>query len=240
MIDVVIPTRDPQNALKAFDSCKEWAASITIVTRPEWGFTQQVESGWRGGTSEYVLFLNDDCVMTPEAMQQMIGPMGDREVGIVGPTLNCGDYQSSEANAPQQDGEYPVYITVRHLMGACMLVRRSLLKRLGGWRTDLRLHCSDLALCIEAWTLGFKCVWAVQAKVEHASRQTIDEAPEQEIREILAADHWRFVEMYPNEKLSENGVVTLHGFNEGYQVVYPKDLATKEKALAVAPAATGY
>ncbi len=232
-IDVVIPTRDPQNALKAFDSCKEWAESITIVTRPEWGFTQQVESGWRGGKAEYVLFLNDDCVMTPEAMQQMIGPMGDREVGIVGPTLNCGDYQSSEANAPQEDGEYPVYITVRHLIGACLLVRRTLLKRVGGWDTSLKLHCSDLALCISAWNIGFKCIWAVRAEVEHAGRQTIEEMPEDEFKELAARDHWLFVQKYPKEELSKDGVITLRGFKKGYQVVYPKDLAT-EKALAPA------
>ena len=240
MIDVVIPTRDPQNALKAFDSCKEWAASVTIVTRPEWGFTQQVESGWRGGKADFVLFLNDDCVMNEDAMRQMLGAMGDKEVGIVGPTLKCGDYQSTETNAPQEDGEYPLYITVRHLIGACMLVRRSMLTRLGGWNVNLKLHCSDLALCIEAWGQGFKCVWAIQAKVEHASRQTLDEAPEQEIKEIMAADHWRFVQIYPHEELSKDGVITLRGFKKGYQVVYPKDIEEQQKALAATQKIAGY
>jgi len=231
LIDVVIPTRDPENALKAFDSCKGWAASISIVTRPEWGFTQQVDSGWRGGKAEYVLFLNDDCTVTDESIKGLLGPMGDPRVGIVGPTLRCGDYQESEENAPQEDGEYPVYITVRHLIGACLLVRRELLERVRGWDTDFVLHCSDLDLCIRAWEAGYKCVWAVRTKVEHASRQTIDEMPPEVFNEIAGLDHFHFVAKHPNEEVTKDGVITLRGFAKGYQVVYPKDLA-KEKALA--------
>lgn len=232
MIDVVIPTRDLDRAKGAVFSCRGWADSISIVMRPEWGFTQQVDSGWRGGKGEFVLFLNDDCVVTDEAVREMLTPLSDPRVGIVGPTLHCGDYQSRIENAPQEDGEYPVFITVRHLIGACMLVRRSLLERINGWDTDFVLHCSDLDLCIRAWEAGYKSVWAVQTKVEHNSRRTLDEAPEEEIKQILATDHFHFVEKHPNEELSEKGVITLRGFAQGYQVVYPKDLSKRQESLA--------
>lgn len=194
-----------------------------------------MDMGWRGGKNPYVLFLNDDCVVPEDAIKEMLGPFGDPEVGIVGPTLKCGDYQSDMVNAPQEDGEYPLYITVRHLIGACMLVRRTLLERIDGWDTDFRLHCSDLDLCIRAWEAGFKVVWAVQTKVEHVSRQTIDEMPEDEFREMAGMDHFHFVEKHPNEELSKNGVITLRGFGKGYKVVYPRDIEPRE-ALALAAA----
>ena len=235
MIDVVIPTRSLARAQAAVDSCS-FASSVTVVMVPEWGFTRQVDQGWRGGTSPYVLFLNDDCVVNDAAIKEMLGPFGDPNVGIVGPTLRCGDYQSDIVNAPMEDGEYPLYVTVRHLIGACMLVRRTLLEKINGWDTDLKLHCSDLDLCIRAWEAGYRVVWAVQTRVDHASRQTIDEMPHEDFVELAGGDHWRFVEKHPTEELSKNGVITLRGFGKGYKVVYPKDMEPRE---ALAPALAG-
>lgn len=232
MIDVVIPTRDPENAVKAFDSCKLWSESVSLVVRPEWGFTKQVDMGWRGGFGEFVLFLNDDCTITEENIQKMMMPFSDPNVGIVGPTLHCGDYQCKKENAPQEDGEYPLYITVRHLIGACMLVRRELLERIDGWDTDFVLMCSDLDLCIRAWDVGYSCVWAVQAKAEHESKKTVSEIPEDELDFISTSDGWLFKQKYPDEELFNNRVITLRGFSEGYKVVYPKDI--KQKVLTPA------
>lgn len=234
MVDVVIPTRDLQRAERAARSVKGWADSVTLVMRPEWGFTKQVDSGWRGGKAEFVLFLNDDCEVGEDAMHKMLWPMSDPDVGIVGPTLHCGDFQCSEENAPMEDGEYPLYITVRHLIGACMLVRRSLLDKIGGWDTEFVLMCSDLDLCIRAWQAGYRCVWAVKAKADHISKATVNEVPAEELEELMCADGWLFTQKHPDEPTNNNRVITLRGFGKGYKVVYPKDLSKRQESLAPA------
>jgi GT2 family glycosyltransferase len=188
--------------------------------------------GWRGGSAPFVLFLNDDCEIDEENIEKMLTPFGDPNVGIVGPTLHCGDYQCREENAPMENGEYPLYITVRHLIGACMLVRREVLERIDGWDTDFILMCSDLDLCIRSWEAGYSSVWAVTAKADHVSKQTVSEIPEDELDHISTSDGWRFKQKYPDEELFNNRVITLRGFGDGYKVVYPKDI--KEKALTPA------
>ena len=44
-------------------------------------------------------------------------------------------------------------------------------------------------------------------------------------REIILKDHWHFVKTHPNERLSKGGVKVQMGVEDGYQVVYPRDLA---------------
>lgn len=225
MFDVVIPTRSLQRAEKAVEAVQPYAASVTLVMRPEWGFTAAVNEGWRGGSADYVLFLNDDCIVNEDALGKMVGLMQDPSVAIIGPTIPCADYQASKDNAPMEDGEHPVAMTVRHLIGACLLVRRSVLEELDGWDRDFVLHCSDLDLCIRAQDAGYKAVWAVQAEVEHESRATIKTMPADVRREMILRDHALFVRRHPDEKFTKHGVEVQMGVEDGYKVIYPKDIA---------------
>lgn len=220
MIDVVIPTRNLDRAQAAVDSVRPFADSVVLVMRPEWGYTQAVDDGWRATRSEFVLFLNDDCVVSERALKEMLALLRDPTVGIVGPTLNCGDFQRSKENAPKQDGKYPLAMTVRHLIGACLLVRREVLEKLDGWDTDFVLHCSDLDLCIRAQDAGYHCVWAVQVEVEHESRKTIEEMPPEVRREIIIRDHWLFVKKHPHERYTKHGIQVQMGIPEGNLVLY--------------------
>lgn len=219
MIDVVIPTRHldrvilpPQDGL---------VDSVTLVMRPEWGFTRQVEDGWKGTTAPFVLFLNDDCAVTEINLAELMIPMADPSVGIVGPTLQCGDYQSNpfKAHVPQEAGQLPLYITVHHLVGACLLVRRSALVQVAGWDTDFILHCSDLDLCIRMREASYKVVWAVRTVVEHEAHVTLDEMP-QDIRAALVQQD---EETYQRKHPTERGVMAQRGYG---QAIYPEKALT--------------
>ncbi len=190
--------------------------SVVVVVRPEWGFTQQVESGWKATTEPLVLFLNDDCEVDGENLAALVAPMSDPTVGIVGPTLRCGDFQSNpfHAEVPLKEGRLPLYITVRHLIGACLLVRRSLLKEIGGWDTDFVLHCSDLDLCIRAWRAGYKVMWAVRTVVEHEAHKTLDEMPQELKAEIVAKDEEMFRAKHPNERMSPGAITAQREFGQ--------------------------
>lgn len=170
--------------------------------RPEWGFTRQVEDGWKATTQPFVLFLNDDCIVNRDALWTMLLAMTDPKVGIVGPSVPCGDFQADPRLAPEP------YTEVRHLIGACLLVRREVLERIGGWDTEFVLHCSDLDLCIRAQEAGYKVVWASEARVGHTWRATISEMPDETRREIVAKDHWLFARKHPSD-LTQQGVKAL-------------------------------
>lgn len=171
--------------------------------RPEWGYTRQVEDGWKATTAPFVLFLNDDCVVNAGNLAALMAPMMDPKVGIVGPTLACGDFQSSpwSVRVPLKDGHLPIYISVKHLIGACLLVRRSMLKEIGGWDTDFVLHCSDLDLCIRAWRAGYRVIWAVRMIVAHVAHETLKEIPQETFDQMVAKDETVFRAKHPNEKM---------------------------------------
>ena len=200
MIDVVIPTRNLALADKAMKSC-DWSESITIVSRPEFGFTAAVDQGWRGGKAELVLFLNDDCQMNIDAVSAMKMALRDPNVGIVGPTLRCGDFQSNPlaAEVPLKDGKLPDYIEVRHLIGACLMVKRSVLEEIDGWDTDYILYCSDLDLCDRAKAAGYSSVWAVNTTVEHIAHATILALPVEVRDQIINQDRFLWHSRHPGE-----------------------------------------
>ena len=231
MIDAVIPTRDLRRASGAIRSLDGLVGSVTLVMRPEWGFTRQVDDGWRATSAPLVLFLNDDCQVNRDALWAMTAIMANPEVGMVGPTLPCGDFQSDRRNAPRKDGEAPLYLQVRHLIGACLLVRRETLERIGGWDTEFILHCSDLDLCIRAQDAGYRAVWAVGAEVGHESRATINEMPDDERKRLVAHDHWLFVRKHPQEPLSKtHGVKALMALPKGNRAIYPHLTAAQPAA----------
>jgi GT2 family glycosyltransferase len=174
------------------------------MMRPEWGYTRQVEDGWKATTAPFVLFLNDDCLMNAGSIGALMAPMMDPKVGIVGPTITCGDYQSNPwaARVPTKDRYLPLYISVRHLIGACLLVRRSVLEEIGGWDTDMALHCSDLDLCIRTWQAGYRVIWAVRMVVAHVAHETLKEVPEDVFKELIAKDEKTLRDKHPNERFS--------------------------------------
>ena len=173
------------------------------MMRPEWGYTRQVEDGWKATTAPFVLFLNDDCLVNQGNLGALMAPMIDPKVGIVGPTMTCGDFQGSPwaARVPTKDGFLPLYISVKHLIGACLLVRRTVLEEIGGWDTDMALHCSDLDLCIRTWQAGYRVIWACRMIVAHVAHETLKEIPEEIFKEIVAKDEQVFRDKHPNERM---------------------------------------
>jgi hypothetical protein len=223
--------RDARNAVR---SCiKAGVDSIVVVTRLTWGFTRQVDDGWKAVPEEYVLFLNDDCEISKENLKALLLPFGDPSVGIVGPTIRCGDYQSNPtaAEIPLKDGNQPLYIEVRHLIGACLLVRRSMLEQIGGWDTDFVLHCSDLDLCIRAWAAGYKVIWAVQTVVGHEDHVTLDLMPQELRDEIVKKDEELYLTKHPYEQHgADGGPLAKRGYGQAVYALTPPKAGTTERS----------
>jgi hypothetical protein len=56
---------------------------------------------------------------------------------------------------------------VEAISGACLLIRRELFEKLGGWDESYFLHCEDLDLCMRVQRLGAKVLFVPDVSVSH-------------------------------------------------------------------------
>jgi GT2 family glycosyltransferase len=173
---IVVDNASPDNSLAAVEDLPITA----IPLQSNRGFAYGCNVGWRRGGSTYVLFLNPDARIDPESLRRLAQVLDDDpRVGIVGPRIldEQGTLEYAMWRLPGVSSTYAQALCLRRvwpgahwtgevvreaeryevsgpaewLSGACLLVRRSLLKLLEGFDEGFFMYCEDKDLCRRAW-----------------------------------------------------------------------------------------
>jgi len=155
------------------------------------GFTRGSNLGIRESRGAYVLLLNDDTRVLPGSLQEMIRYVeAHPDVGAVGPQLvgPDGGKQSSVHGIPSLLSElvpvallewilprafpgkrrsYPGPVTVPAVLGACMLVRREALDRVGLLDEGFFAFLEETDWHLRAHTQGYRTVFLPDVNVVH-------------------------------------------------------------------------
>jgi GT2 family glycosyltransferase len=131
------------------DSCP-----MTLIRNDEArGYTFAANQGLRHSTSEYVVLLNSDTVVTPDWLDRMIAcAESDMRIGLVGPLSNAATWQSipeiirngafAENKLPEQwtpadmgplvaERSGRLYPRIPFLNGFCLMIKRRLIEEIG-------------------------------------------------------------------------------------------------------------
>lgn len=184
-----------------------------IANESNVGFTHANNQGIVASQGRYVLFLNPDTEVSGDALNLMVGYADSHAgVGIVGPQLRYADgsHQSSRRRFPtiatffleatvlqrwwprnrildryyMLDRPDNAISQVDWVVGACMLVRRSVLDRIGGFDESFFMYSEELDLCRRAVAIGWQVVYLPQAVVRHYEGKSSEQ--------VVAARHIRF------------------------------------------------
>ncbi len=160
------------------------------------GFATGCNIGWRAGASPHVLFLNPDAEIDEESLLRLVAVLDERpEAAIAAPRIlgEDGEVQLSLRRFPRlrstyaqaffldrvrpqaawademirDTGHYDRPGPQEWVSGACMLVRRETLERLGGWDGGFFLYCEDIDLCRRVHDLGLEVYYEPAAVVRH-------------------------------------------------------------------------
>ena len=160
------------------------------------GFACASNLCWRRANSPLVLFLNSDTVVPKGALARMVALMNKRDnlnVGALGPLLknadgsiqmSFGNMMSLSAelrqkilNAGYGNGRGPLrgYVENRHarqrtvdwVSGACLLTRRELLERIGGFDEEFFLYSEDVDLCARIRAQGASVLFTPEVEITH-------------------------------------------------------------------------
>jgi hypothetical protein len=162
------------------------------------GFAAAVNQGIAVARGRHICLLNNDARLSPEALPALVAYLDAHpEAGMVAPQLlhEDGRRQHSFDNLPSLataflnksllrlllPGRFPSKkqevaepLEVESVIGACMLVRRSLIDRIGTLDEGYFLFLEETDWCLRAREAGSKVVFVPAAKVVHLQGRTRD------------------------------------------------------------------
>jgi GT2 family glycosyltransferase len=156
------------------------------------GYAKANNIGIREGCGEFVLFLNTDTVIPPEALPTLLMEMRVKpRVGALGPALVHGakkfqvsfgrkrDFSSEILQKFILNPYYKLVLKFSHrsrevgwVGGACLLTRRSVLEEVGLFEEKFFLFFEDIDLCLRIKKKGYKIIFFPRVRVFHVGAVT--------------------------------------------------------------------
>ncbi|MGB9612606.1 MAG: glycosyltransferase family 2 protein [Candidatus Margulisiibacteriota bacterium] len=143
---------------------------ILIENKENVGFIAASNQGLRRFKGRYALLLNDDTIVKDFAFDYLIEFMDNHPtVGACGPKLlnTNGTIQRQGGILGKKFWLSQKPIEVRFLVGACLMVRREVIEKVGILDENLFFYNDDLDWCLRIRKAGWKIYYLPQAEVVH-------------------------------------------------------------------------
>ncbi len=202
---IIVDNGSNQETVEYLQTYKDDRDNFQMVLNKEnKGFAAANNQGLALARGEYVLFLNNDTVVTDGWLSRMLARLENHpEVGVVGPMSNYVAGPQLIENVPYKNMEQMHQFAKRlsdenrgqtsesfGVVGFCLLTRRAVVDRIGGLdETFGRGNFEDNDFCLRALISHFKSVIAGDVFVHHVGGQTF-QALDIDYRQSLE-NNWR-------------------------------------------------
>ena len=171
------------------------------------GFARGCNQGAWVAEGEYLLFLNNDTIVTPDWLTSMVQVLEKPgQIGIVGSKLLFPDsgriqhagvifinrlpgpiyYQQDPAQVPiDQETEYPA------VTGAGLLIWHHLFYRIGGFDPRFLNSYEDVDLCLKVRQLGYRVIYTPKSLVYHYGSRSPDRHRHDRRNLLLLLQKWK-------------------------------------------------
>ncbi len=178
------------------------AEYFLIRNQTNLGATKSFNRGMQASTAGYVLLLNNDTVVTPGWLSEMIEvARKDSRIGIVNPASNnLGQHvpagkdliEYAKKRRKKHKGES---IEMATAVGFCYLMKRQVLDSVGFWNEQYGLgYFEETEHCIRAHKAGFRIVMAKASYVYHYEKSSFKLISEYE--KLFEANQAKFEEVF--------------------------------------------
>ncbi len=153
-----------------------------FIQKENLGFAGGSNAGIREARGEYILTLNNDTVVCPEFIQELVQPMiQDPSVGMcaskmvfpdgrINSTAICISRSGAawdRGGGKQDQGQYDAAEEVFGPCAGAALYRRTMLDEIGLFDEDFFLFMEDVDLAFRARLAGWRCMYVPTARVVH-------------------------------------------------------------------------
>ncbi|HNB25192.1 MAG TPA: glycosyltransferase family 2 protein [Candidatus Melainabacteria bacterium] len=208
-IEVVIVDNGSKDG--SVEYLKENYPYVKLVTFPvNTGFSPAVNAGIKASTGEMVALLNNDTVVDPNWMSELIKAMREHpEAGSAGCKMLAYDDHAllDGAGDGYRRGGLPGRIghkerdtgrfnRQRYLLGACggaALYRRELFADIGYFDEDYFAYLEDVDLGLRAQAAGYKCIYVPTSIVYHLGCGTTGSGYSPLVVRLSARNNWNTI-----------------------------------------------
>jgi GT2 family glycosyltransferase len=165
---------------------------ILIPAERNLGFAGGCNLGIKNSSGEYIVLLNNDTVVDPNWLKELVTVAdNDQDVAIVGSKLlfkqdpnviqNAGSYLTSRGDGGDigsyqpDEGQYNTTREVMAVCGASMLIKRTLIEKIGTLDEDFFAYYEEIDLCYRTRLYGKKIIFAPRSIVYHVHAATSGE-----------------------------------------------------------------
>ncbi len=185
---ILVDNGSQDGTVEYLNALKEQYEHIKVIfNKKNKGFAYGNNQGARRAKGKYLLFLNNDVLVADGWLNDLASVLIDNPyVGMVGPITNSISGRQRVENVPYQDehGFYAFAAKVRELnknkitprrriAGFCMLMRRDLFEKLGGFDTRFGTgNFEDDDLCVRVRQKGWAIMVHEGVFIHHYGSQT--------------------------------------------------------------------
>ena len=161
---------------------KNYPSLIIIKLDSNKGFAEPNNVAAKISKGKYLLFLNNDTVVTPNFISEMVKVMEtDKKIAICQSLLlkpdgsidSSGDFIDELGVVYNSKTKIDEIREVSSAKGASMLVRSDIFKKLGGFDQKFFVTFEDVDLCWRSWILGYRVLIIPASIVYHVGGITI-------------------------------------------------------------------
>jgi len=201
---IVIDNASTDGTVEAVKS--SFSDVVIIANDKNRGFAAANNQGIKKSTCRHILFLNPDTIVQPDSLDVLIKFMDKNEdAGACGPRLlnEDGTIQPSTRRFPtfrgalyrhtafryfrifrneykkwlMKDFDYKTQLDVDQVMGAALMVKRSVIDRIGTMDEQFFMYYEEVDLCCRIKQAGLRVVFVPEAQIRHRGGHSAGQIP---------------------------------------------------------------
>lgn len=163
---------------------------LSVNNQTNLGFVKANNQGYLASTAKYLLLLNNDTKVTADFLNKLVGyAEKDSKIGVIQPKIlmmdnpglldNTGSFftrigfLSHQGFMEKDSPKFGQTQEVFSAKGACLLIRKSLVDKIGLFDEDFFSYFEESDFCWRVWMAGAKVVFFPQAVIYHKVGFTI-------------------------------------------------------------------
>lgn len=162
------------------DAVRERFPSVKVLEYPNYGWGHSNNRGVAAARGDYILLMNSDLFITQEAIETMQDRLAwDTRLGGVGATLLNEDGSRQRVFGVTYWPNWSRMTSPRRvkiLSGACLMTRRHVLERAGGFDENLFLYNEEYDWCERVRNAGYD-LELLPARVTHVGGASTPKSP---------------------------------------------------------------
>lgn len=158
---------------------------ILIENKENYGYAKGNNIGFKASTGDYILILNNDTIVTPNFLSSLIKDFEDNpRIACLQPQIRLSENKQLLDGVgafltftgflyhfgylkDRMQAKYNKKMKIFSAKGACMLLRRKAIEKVGLFDEDFFIFFEETDLCFRLWLAGYSVVYEPKSVIYH-------------------------------------------------------------------------